>query len=337
MLYPNCAPAWEYVAIPLGSSSAAPVMRPGPNCFTRGFSVMLLSSLTIAVLQKRTLSPTLRRGRWRSEDQNRREPDRSGHLRLPHSAGRRFGGPKALSTPMRGCRSRGTHYHSYIYSRGRPVQRITGGTIDRRRGGVKEKITGRQTRPSAETRFRRCLLSQNRRGLRRAALAYGCSLGLCHLGDDVVRDLSRHGFVVRELHGVGGAAARHSAQLSDVAEHLRQRHVRDDGDVGAALQLIQDRAAAAIDVADHIAQVVAGRHRLDLHDRLEENRSGLANGLAEAGLGGDFEGERVGIDVVETAVDQRRAEIHRRIVGEHPVFFLNLQALLDRRHELPGY
>src|ERR1700680_5126282 len=28
---PNCAPTCEYVAIPLGSSSEAPVIRPGPN------------------------------------------------------------------------------------------------------------------------------------------------------------------------------------------------------------------------------------------------------------------------------------------------------------------
>src|SRR5512138_2377570 len=32
---PNCAPAWEYVAMPLGSSSAAPVIRPGPSCRRR--------------------------------------------------------------------------------------------------------------------------------------------------------------------------------------------------------------------------------------------------------------------------------------------------------------
>src|SRR5437764_456300 len=30
-LVPNCAPAIEYVAMPEGSSSAAPVMRPGPR------------------------------------------------------------------------------------------------------------------------------------------------------------------------------------------------------------------------------------------------------------------------------------------------------------------
>src|ERR1019366_7727085 len=30
-LKPNCAPPCEYVAMPLGSSSAAPVIRPGPS------------------------------------------------------------------------------------------------------------------------------------------------------------------------------------------------------------------------------------------------------------------------------------------------------------------
>ena len=32
---PNCAPAYAYVAIPDGSSSAAPVMSPGPSCFSQ--------------------------------------------------------------------------------------------------------------------------------------------------------------------------------------------------------------------------------------------------------------------------------------------------------------
>src|SRR5664279_5540647 len=68
--------------MPLGSSSAAPVMRPGPNCLTRGSSVMLFSSLTIAMLQQCTWSPE-REQRWKSEDQDRRKlEDRSSHLRL---------------------------------------------------------------------------------------------------------------------------------------------------------------------------------------------------------------------------------------------------------------
>src|SRR4030081_3280972 len=177
MLYPNCAPAWKYVAIPLGSSSAAPVMRPGPSCFTRGSSAMLLSNLTIAVLQKRTMSPTRRR-RWRSKHQ-------VGANRIVRafcaSRIRRDGaseGPKALSTPMCGCRWRGTYYHSDNYSR-RTTCATHNGRDDRPvPRSCKGKNAERQTRPMAG---------------RVSALAYGRSLGLGHLGDDVVRDVSRHG------------------------------------------------------------------------------------------------------------------------------------------------
>src|SRR5436190_8527454 len=35
MAKPNCAPTCEYVATPLGSSSAAPVIRPGPRRVSR--------------------------------------------------------------------------------------------------------------------------------------------------------------------------------------------------------------------------------------------------------------------------------------------------------------
>src|SRR6266404_6177921 len=35
MSKPNCAPTCEYVATPLGSSSAAPVIRPGPRRVNR--------------------------------------------------------------------------------------------------------------------------------------------------------------------------------------------------------------------------------------------------------------------------------------------------------------
>lgn len=35
MAVPNCAPTCEYVAMPLGSSSAAPVIKPGPKRNTK--------------------------------------------------------------------------------------------------------------------------------------------------------------------------------------------------------------------------------------------------------------------------------------------------------------
>ena len=36
-LNPNCAPTWEYVAIPDGSSSDAPVTTPGPKFLKKFF------------------------------------------------------------------------------------------------------------------------------------------------------------------------------------------------------------------------------------------------------------------------------------------------------------
>ncbi len=55
--------------------------------------------------------------------------------------------------------------------------------------------------------------------------------------------------------------------------------------------------------------------------------------FAEAGLGGDFERQRVRVDVVVAAVVQRGAEVHGGEVREHAVFLLHLQALFHRRHE----
>jgi hypothetical protein len=53
----NCEPACEYVAMPLGSSSAAPVMRPGPSRRAKAltFGVFIL------------ISPNATAPRWASE------------------------------------------------------------------------------------------------------------------------------------------------------------------------------------------------------------------------------------------------------------------------------
>ncbi len=139
---------------------------------------------------------------------------------------------------------------------------------------------------------------------------------------------------MRELHGERCATARHTTQLSDVAEHFRQRHGGHHGDVGSALELLLDHAATAVDVADHITQVVARGHRLDLHDRLEQDRGSLLDAFAEGGLGRDFEGQGVRVDVVVATVREGGLEVHRRIVREHAVFLLHLQSLLDRRNVL---
>src|SRR5579875_3137547 len=65
----------------------------------------------------------------------------------------------------------------------------------------------------------------------------GCrSLLAGRLGDDFLRHVLRHLGVAVELHRVARAALRLRAQVTDVAEHLRQRHERLD-DAGTAALL----------------------------------------------------------------------------------------------------
>ena len=68
----------------------------------------------------------------------------------------------------------------------------------------------------------------------------------------------RHFGVVVELHRERAAAARAGAQEVDVAEHLRQRHeALTTVACVALLALVRDLTAAAVDVADDRAEIVA--------------------------------------------------------------------------------
>ena len=62
---PNCAPAIEYVAIPDGSSSAAPVIRPGPRTEKKRLSGFFLAErgITRCDLETVPLLPLERRSR----------------------------------------------------------------------------------------------------------------------------------------------------------------------------------------------------------------------------------------------------------------------------------
>src|SRR5437773_4848352 len=95
--------------------------------------------------------------------------------------------------------------------------------------------------------------------------------------------------IMTELHAVDRPALAHRPQRRRVAEHLRQGHARRD-DVGVgALGHPADLAAAARQVADDLTHVVGRRHDLDVHDRLEQDRMGLARGLFHGHRAGDLE------------------------------------------------
>ncbi len=97
------------------------------------------------------------------------------------------------------------------------------------------------------------------------------------LGDDLLGDVLRAGGVVAELHGELAAAGGHGAEVADVAEHRAQRGLGLDADATGGRLLALDHAAAAVEVADDVTDVVVGSEDVELHDRLEDLRGGLGH------------------------------------------------------------
>src|ERR1700731_3586553 len=86
-----------------------------------------------------------------------------------------------------------------------------------------------------------------------------CWLLASRLGDDLLGDAGRDLGVRIELHAVVRPALRAAAQVSHVAEHLRQRDKRlDRPDPGSFLHGL-DLATAAVQVADDVAHVLLRR------------------------------------------------------------------------------
>src|SRR4051812_6629269 len=154
--------------------------------------------------------------------------------------------------------------------------------------------------------------------------------------DDLFRDVLRNLGVAAEDHRVDSATGGAAAQVADVAEHLGQRDERpDDLDAGGVLHGL-DLSTAGVEVADDVAHVLLGRAHLDVHDRLEQHRIGLACGLLVRDRPGDLERHLRGVDVVVRAVEQDRADPDRRVAGEHADLHRVLDAGVDRGDVLAG-
>src|SRR5262245_1496782 len=153
--------------------------------------------------------------------------------------------------------------------------------------------------------------------------------------DDLVRH-STWDFGVRvELHRVHGATRRLGTQVSDVPEHLRQRHQRlDEPRAAGCLVHGLDVATTSVQVTDHVAHVVVGRGHLDRHHRLQQHRLGLAGGLLERHRTRDLERELGRVDVVVLAVLQRDLDVDHGVAGKHAELHRLLGALVDRRDVL---
>src|SRR3954466_9021303 len=76
-----------------------------------------------------------------------------------------------------------------------------------------------------------------------------------HPRDDFFAHVLRCGLVAIEVHRVGRAALRSRTQVGRVAEHFRERDPRGDDLRAAAILLRLNLAAAARQVAHHVAHV----------------------------------------------------------------------------------
>src|SRR5437763_7649985 len=82
------------------------------------------------------------------------------------------------------------------------------------------------------------------------------------LGDDLLGDVGRDLGVRVEHHGVARPSLGAAAQVTHVAEHLRERdQCPDDAGAGALLHRLDD-PAPGVQVADDVAHVVLGRDDL---------------------------------------------------------------------------
>src|SRR5215471_17022549 len=161
------------------------------------------------------------------------------------------------------------------------------------------------------------------------------SLLAARLGDDLLGDARRHLGVGVELHAVVRPALRLAAQVPDVTEHLRQRDESlDHSGPGSFLHGL-NLAAAAVQVADHVAHVVLGRRDLDAHHRLEQHRTRLRGGLLEGHRAGDLEGELRGVHLMEGPVGQRHLDVDHREPGQHAELGGFLAPGVHRRDVLP--
>src|SRR5215210_3877839 len=152
--------------------------------------------------------------------------------------------------------------------------------------------------------------------------------------DELARDRLRDFLVAIELHGERGPALRRRAQVGCVAKHGRERHARPDRlRVAARLQAL-DAAAARVEIAHHVAEVLLGSDDLDGHDRLEQLRLRALHGLLEGHRAGDLEGDLARVDVVIRAFDELDPDVDDGVAREDPGLHRLLDAEVDRRDVL---
>ena len=91
-----------------------------------------------------------------------------------------------------------------------------------------------------------------------------------------------------------------------------------------------DLTATAVQVADDVAHELLGHRHLDAHDRLEDGRIGLLEGVLDRQRTGDLERHLGRVHVVERAVEQRHLDVDHGVAGVDARLERLADALVDR-------
>ena len=157
------------------------------------------------------------------------------------------------------------------------------------------------------------------------------------LAHDLVHNGLGRGLIRVELHRVGCTALGLGAKVGSVTEHLAQRHLGTDELAVLAILHALDLAAATGEVAHNVAHVLLGGLDLDSHDRLEQLRIGLLEGVLDSHGTGDLEGGLGGVDLVVRTVEQGDLNVEDREAGDNTGVQGLLDALVDGRDVLLGH
>src|SRR6476620_3556189 len=160
-----------------------------------------------------------------------------------------------------------------------------------------------------------------------AAPGFLLDLGLL---DEFRGQVARHLGVVAEFHRGRRPALGHRPQVRDVSEHLGERDERPDDLRRPARLHALDLPPAAVEVADDVAHELLGHEDLDLHDRLEDGRIRLREGVLDGHRSGDLERHLGRVDVVVRPVEQGDLDVDDREAGVDARGERLADALVDR-------
>ncbi|GIX61982.1 uncharacterized protein BcabD6B2_14170 [Babesia caballi] len=128
-----------------------------------------------------------------------------------------------------------------------------------------------------------------------------------------------HRLVHLELHGELALPLGRSAEVSDVPEHVPQRHVRLQNDVGAVRRRVGHQTLALGYGGQHGRLKLVRSHHLHLHYRLQNNGVRVHVALLEGALGSELEGNVGRVHLVRLAVVHHDARVHHLATAEQPL------------------